>query len=76
MFICKAAVVAVKRSRTYTYQYSSSAGLSLPTAAVDVTAVVQVALRKAFDGGSSGASAAFIQVVSLMWLRYLYFYPF
>eukprot|EP01036_Dinobryon_divergens_P033040 gene33040-42749_t len=46
-----------------------STGPSLQIAAVDMTAVVQVALRKAFDGGSSGASAAFIQVVSLMWLR-------
>mmetsp|Transcript_26089 Transcript_26089/g.35951 ORF Transcript_26089/g.35951 Transcript_26089/m.35951 type:complete len:316 (-) Transcript_26089:1754-2701(-) len=39
------------------------------TISVDLPTILQTAFRKAFEGGSSGASAAFIQVFSLMWLR-------
>jgi len=38
-------------------------------AAVDISAVLSKAASKALNGGAAGASAAAIQVLSLMWLR-------
>lgn len=38
-------------------------------ATVDISAILQKSAQKALGGGSAGASAAVVQVVSLMWLR-------
>jgi hypothetical protein len=40
-----------------------------PPAAVDFNAVFQKASKKALGGGKAGATAAVVQVLSLMWLR-------
>lgn len=42
---------------------------SLTTNVVDIAGILNKAATKALNGGTAGASAAAIQVVSLMWLR-------
>lgn len=42
---------------------------SFDLASVDFSSIVKKAGSKAFDGGVAGASAAAVQVLSLMWLR-------
>lgn len=44
-------------------------GFLLAAGSVDISSVLQKATKRALDGGTAGASAAAIQVISLMWLR-------
>lgn len=46
-----------------------SASSATATAALDWSAIFQKAFKKAVGGGKAGASAAVVQVLSLMWLR-------
>ncbi len=41
----------------------------VPVAAIDLQAILAKASGKALEGGTAGASAAAVQVLSLMWLR-------
>lgn len=48
---------------------SATTSIASPTGKVDFEAILQKAGKKALGGGKAGASAAVVQVLSLMWLR-------
>jgi hypothetical protein len=48
---------------------SAATGASNPQAAIEWGGIIQKASQKALGGGKAGASAAVVQVLSLMWLR-------
>lgn len=48
---------------------AAPAATSAPAAKIDVEAIVQKSAKRALGGGKAGASAAVVQVLSLMWLR-------
>ena len=50
-------------------QQSSVAAAAASAGKVDVEAILQKSAKRALGGGKAGASAAVVQVLSLMWLR-------
>jgi len=48
---------------------SATTSIASPTGKVDFESILQKAGKKALGGGKAGASAAVVQVLSLMWLR-------
>ena len=48
---------------------SATAAITAPAAKIDAEAILQKSAKRALGGGKAGASAAVVQVLSLMWLR-------
>jgi len=48
---------------------SATAATTSPAAKIDAEAILQKSAKRALGGGKAGASAAVVQVLSLMWLR-------
>jgi hypothetical protein len=66
--ICTASIIAVSADNANAA--SSSTAVSLTAAStIDTRAIISKAATKALGGGKAGASAAIIQVLTLMWLR-------
>jgi hypothetical protein len=66
--ICTAFIIAVSADNANAA--SSSTAVSLTAAStIDTRAIISKAATKALGGGKAGASAAIIQVLTLMWLR-------
>lgn len=65
--LCTASIIAVSENANAA---SSSIAVSLTAAStIDTRAIISKAATKALGGGKAGASAAIIQVLTLMWLR-------
>lgn len=65
--LCTASIIAVSENANAA---SSSIAVSLTAAStIDTSAIISKAATKALGGGKAGASAAIIQVLTLMWLR-------
>lgn len=65
--LCTASIIAVSENANAA---SSSIAVSLTAAStIDTRAIISKAATKALGGGKAGASAAVIQVLTLMWLR-------
>jgi hypothetical protein len=64
--ICTASIIAVSADNAN----AASSSVSLTAAStIDTRAIISKAATKALGGGKAGASAAIIQVLTLMWLR-------
>jgi hypothetical protein len=65
--ICTASIIAVSTDNANAA--SSSVSLTAASTTIDTRAIISKAATKALGGGKAGASAAIIQVLTLMWLR-------